>query len=122
MIIRPYQPGDEHAQVAVYNAAAGGLPTTLGDAEDVLRRHPDLVLAGPFLTPTALLLQRSGVAVILVPLAADLDGVRRAVRLVASAVGAAARGEAMIADFDARLAAIPTAIPSGARALTAVVS
>jgi iron complex transport system substrate-binding protein len=98
--------------LSVVAAAARTLPTTRGDAEDVLRRNPDLVLAGPILTPTALLLQRAGVAVIVVPLAADLDGVRRAVRLVASAVGAAARGEAMIADFDARLAGMPAAAPA----------
>ena len=96
---------------------AGALSTTRGEAEDVLAYDPDLVLAGPFgVSPTVELLQRLGRAVVVVPLAQDLGGVRRAVRTVAAAIGAERRGEAMIAEFDRRLARIaavgprPTAI------------
>jgi iron complex transport system substrate-binding protein len=102
----------ELARNPTVSAMAGkALPftTTRGDAEDVLRHDPDLVLAGPVLSPTVGLLQRLGLKVIVVPLAADLEDVRRAVRLVAAAVGVKGRGEAMIAEFDSRLARIPAA-------------
>jgi len=96
---------------------AAALSTTRGEAEDVLAYDPDLVLAGPFgVSPTVELLRRLGRNVVVVPLAQDLAGVRRAVRAVASAIGAEQRGEAMIAEFDRRLARIaavgprPTAI------------
>jgi iron complex transport system substrate-binding protein len=96
---------------------AGAFSTTRGDAEDVLAHDPDLVLAGPFgVSPSVDLLRRLGRTVVVVPLAQDLAGVPRAVRTVASAIGAERRGEAMIAEFDRRLARIaaigprPTAI------------
>jgi iron complex transport system substrate-binding protein len=86
---------------------AQGIPFTRGGAEDVLRHKPDLVLAGPFgVAPTVALLRRLQANVVVVPLASDLDGVRGAVRIVAAAVGEAARGEAMIDAFDRRLAGI----------------
>jgi iron complex transport system substrate-binding protein len=106
---------DSH--LSAVSEKAGALTTTRGDAEDVLAYDPDLVLAGPFgVSPTVELLRRLGRTVVVVPLAQDLAGVRRAVRAVASAIGAERRGEAMIAKFDRRLARIaavgprPTAI------------
>jgi iron complex transport system substrate-binding protein len=90
-----------------------GLPVTRGTAEDVLRYKPDLVLAGPFgVAPTVGLLRRLNMNVVMVPMASDFDGVRAAVRAVAAAVGAEARGEAMIAAFDRRLAAVARAPPA----------
>jgi iron complex transport system substrate-binding protein len=87
-----------------------GLPITRGAAEDVLRYKPDLILAGPFgVAPTVGLLRRLRMNVVVVPIAADFDGVRAAVRVVAAAVGEEARGEAMIAAFDRRLAAVALA-------------
>ena len=89
---------------------ARGLTVTRGGAEDVLRYDPDLVLAGPYgVSPTVSLLRRLDRNVVVVPLAADLEGVRTAVRQVARAVGEEARGEAMVRAFDARLAALPGA-------------
>jgi iron complex transport system substrate-binding protein len=89
---------------------ARGLPITRGEAEDVLRFDPDLVIAGPFgVAPTVSLLRRLGRNVVVVPLAGDLDGVRNAVRTVAAAVGEKAKGEAILAAFDARLAGIEPA-------------
>jgi iron complex transport system substrate-binding protein len=91
-------------------AKAKGLPTTRGAAEDVLRRRPDLVLAGPFgVAPTVSLLRRLKANVAVVPMASDLDGVHAAVRAVAAAVGEEARGEAMIGAFDRRLSEIKPA-------------
>jgi iron complex transport system substrate-binding protein len=94
---------------------ARGIPITRGAAEDVLSYDPDLVLAGPFgVAPTVSLLRRLRRNVVVVPLAADLDGVRAAVRAVAAAVGEEARGEAMVARFDRRLASLPPAGPGPA--------
>jgi iron complex transport system substrate-binding protein len=87
-----------------------GIPITRGAAEDVLRHKPDLILAGPFgVAPTVALLRRLQANVVVVPLASDLDGVRTAVRIAATAVGEKARGEAMILAFDRRLARIAAA-------------
>jgi iron complex transport system substrate-binding protein len=84
-----------------------GIPVTRGGAEEVLRHDPDLVLAGPFgVSGTVGLLRRLGRNMVVVPLANDLDGVRAAVRKVAAAVGERAKGEAMISDYDRRLASL----------------
>jgi len=93
---------------------ARGLPITHGNAEDVLRYDPDLVLAGPFgVTSTVDLLRRLGRHVVVVPLPQDLDGVRASVRVVAGAVGEAAKGEALIGELDRRLSALaPPASPA----------
>jgi iron complex transport system substrate-binding protein len=92
---------------------ARGIPITHGRAEEVLRLDPDLVLAGPFgVSASVDLLRRLGRNVVVVPLAQDLDGVRASVRTVAGAVGAPARGEALIAELDRRLSAL--APPAGA--------
>lgn len=86
---------------------ARGLPVTRGGAEDVLAREPDLVLAGPYgASGTVALLTRLRRNVVIVPLASDLEGVRTAVRKVATAVGEPEAGRALLARFDARLARI----------------
>ena len=92
---------------------ARGIPITHGNAEDVLRYDPDLVLAGPFgVTSTVDLLRRLGRHVVVVALPQDLDGVRASVRAVAGAVGEAAKGEALIAELDRRLSLLaPPASP-----------
>jgi iron complex transport system substrate-binding protein len=94
---------------------AKGIPVTRGGTEDVLRYRADLVLAGPFgVAPTVDMLRRMKRNVVVIPQAADLDGVRAAVRAVAAAVGEEARGEATIARFDERLASLPPASPETA--------
>lgn len=97
---------------------ARGLPVTHGAAEDVLRHDPDLVLAGPYgVSPTVSLLRRLGRHVVIVPLAADIAGVRAAVLQVAVAVGEESRGRALLAEFDARLARVAPARRDGRSAL-----
>jgi len=84
---------------------ARGIPVTRGAAEDVLGYDPDLILAGPFGVAASVdMLRRLGRRVVIVPLPQDLAGVRTAVRTVAAAAGAQREGEALIADFDRRLA------------------
>jgi len=93
------------ASVSAIPDKARGLPVTHGSAEDVLSHDPDLILAGPWgVAGTVSLLQRLGRNVVIVPLAADLDGVRTAVTTVANAVGEPEAGARAIAEFDARLA------------------
>lgn len=103
------------ASVSAIPEKARGIPITHGAAEEVLSYDPDLILAGPFgVAATIGLLRRLERNLVVVPLAQDLDGVRTAVKTVAQAIGAVARGEAMLADFDRRLAAV-AALPAVAR-------
>ena len=95
------------ANLSAIPERARGIPITHGGAEDVLRLDPDLILAGPFgVRGTVDLLQRLGRRVVIVQQPQELAGVREAVRTVAQAVGEPAKGEALIADFDRRLAAV----------------
>jgi iron complex transport system substrate-binding protein len=100
------------ASVSAIPERARGIPITHGGAEDVLRLDPDLVLAGPFgVRGTVDLLQRLGRRVVIVPQPQDISGVRAAVETVAEAVGEPAKGAALVADFDRRLAALPPRNP-----------
>ena len=104
------------ASVSAIPEKARGIPITHGAAEQVLSYDPDLILAGPYgVAATIGLLRRLERNIVVVPLAQDLDGVRTAVRTVAQAIGAVARGEAMLADFDRRLAIAAPALPAMAR-------
>lgn len=96
-----------HANLSAIPERARGIAITHGGAEDVLRLDPDLILAGPFgVRGTVDLLQRLGRRVVIVQQPQELSGVRAAVETVAEAVGETAKGEALIADFDRRLAAL----------------
>lgn len=93
--------------VSAIPAKARGLPITHGAAEDVLRYKPDLIIAGPFgVSATVDLLRRLKQNIVIVPQPSDIDGVRIAVRTAAAAVGEQAKGEAMLAAFDQRLARV----------------
>lgn len=92
---------------------AAKLRLNRGRAEEVIPLDPDLVLAGRYTaTATVELLRRVGKNVVVIPLARDIPGIRRAIRAVARAVGEGAKGEAMIARFDARLASARPAGPA----------
>jgi iron complex transport system substrate-binding protein len=102
---------------------ARGIPITHGAAEDVLRYDPDLVLAGPFgVSASVGLLRRLGRNVVAVPTQPqDLEGVRVFVRALAAAVGEEAAGEAMIADFDRRLAHLAASTKASSSPPTALI-
>jgi len=103
------------ASVSAIPEQARGIPITHGAAEEVLAYDPDLILAGPFGVAASIgLLRRLERNVVVVPLAQDLDGVRSAVTTVARAIGAVERGEALLAEFDRRLAAVAAPVPPGA--------
>ena len=97
-------------------AAAAEVPVNRGLAEEVVPLAPDLVLAGAYTTRTTVaLLRRLGVRVVELGLPATLDAVRGQIREVARLVDEPARGEALVAEMDARLAAVRPA--DGATAL-----
>ncbi len=89
---------------------AVGVPVTRGLTEEVVALRPDLVIAGAFTTRTTVgMLRRVGSPVLELGVPADLDGVRAQIRQVAEALGHPERGEALVADLDAKLASV---IPS----------
>jgi iron complex transport system substrate-binding protein len=76
-----------------------------GRAEEVLAQRPDLVVAGTYTTPALRgMLRRIGYPLIEVDDAETFDAVRQVTRQVAAAVGEQARGEALIAAMDRKLA------------------
>ncbi|MCL4765986.1 MAG: ABC transporter substrate-binding protein [Hyphomicrobiaceae bacterium] len=82
-----------------------GIRLVRGTAEEVLALEPDLVLAGAHTTPATVdLLRRLGQRVEVIPMATTIEGIAKVIRAIAAAVGEPARGEAMVADFDRRLA------------------
>lgn len=90
---------------SVMAAAAARVPINHGLAEEVLAQKPDLVIAGSFATPgVRSVLKRLGYALVEVDEASSIHGIRRITRQVAAAVGERARGEALLADMDAKLA------------------
>jgi iron complex transport system substrate-binding protein len=91
-----------------------GLKLVSGGAEEILTLAPDLVLANPYAAAPAVdLLKRLGYATEVIPFAQDFEGIRVAVRRVAAAVGETARGEAVVARFDAALASATLDPPAG---------
>ena len=87
-----------------------------GRVEEVLTLSPDIVLAGRFTDPPAVwLLKRMGIAVRLIDLPHDFAGIRQNIRDVALVLGEAARGEKLITEMDAALAAVPRTLQAGGR-------
>lgn len=85
---------------------ARGIPWTHGEAEVVLGFDPDLVIVGEFTTPaTVALLERLGMKLLKVPMASDIASMRNVTYQIADAVGERARADALITDFDGRVAA-----------------
>ena len=85
-------------------AEAAGMPVVRPRAENVLALRPGLVVRSYGGGPRArAFLERAGVPVLQIDYAADIAAVREGIRRVAGALDVAARGEALIADMDARL-------------------
>ena len=90
--------------LSVMARAAASTPVNHGQAEEVLRDHPDLVVAGAYTTPaTRALLKTLRVPMLELGPTNSFDDIRGQTRAVAAAVGARGRGEALIADMDAVL-------------------
>lgn len=78
--------------------------------EGLLSMEPDLILASEEAGPPEVIDQLRDIAVrlVLVPEGDSPEGVRTRIRVVAEALGNAPAGEELIADIDARLAALPS--------------
>lgn len=98
-------------------AEASRLPVVRPDAEAVLRRHPDLVLAGRYGAQTTLaLLRATGAAVLVLPPANDFPAIRTQTLALAARLGVPGRGAALVGAMAAELAAARPRQP-GPRAL-----
>ncbi len=94
-------------------ARLGRFRRVRGTAEEVLALNPDLVIAGEYTTgATVDLMRRLERRVLVVPLASDFDGMRATLRQLAQAVGETERGEDVIRQFDERLRAARSLVPS----------
>lgn len=94
--------------LSFYAKNAATWPTSSGAVEEVLLLKPDLVIGGSARRqgPMAELRKRD-IPIIAVPPANTYKTVVKQVRLIAKAVGRPERGEALIAQMDKDLAAIP---------------
>lgn len=92
------------AETSAMARAALKVPVNHGQAEEVLRDRPDLVIAGTFTTPaTRALLKKLHFPLLELGAVNSFDDVRRQTRAVAAALGARARGEQLLAEMDATL-------------------
>jgi len=83
---------------------ARGVGVNHGEAEEVLRDHPDLVVAGGYTSSaTRAALRKLGYPLLELPPIDNFDDVRRSTLTVARAVGAEAKGAALVAQMDAVL-------------------
>ena len=100
------------SEYSYLSAEAEAVPLNYGNSEEVLSERPDLVLAGTFAAAaTRTLLKRVGISLIEVPPAESFAQIRMNTRLVARAVGAEDKGEALIAEMDATLAELARSAP-----------
>lgn len=96
--------------------AAGQVGVNHGLAEEVLRDHPDLVVADSFAAPaTRALLHRLNVPMIEVASPETIGAIREATRQIARAVGALPRGAMLLARMDRTFADLAADPPLGVR-------
>ena len=98
-------------QMSAMVAEAAAYPPNRGRAEEVYLMRPDLVLAGTYDGPPVAMLARLGVPVVTLAPPTSLAETRAAIRTIGQALGRAPAAEAMLAQFDARLARL--AHPAG---------
>jgi iron complex transport system substrate-binding protein len=90
--------------LSVMVRAARRVAINHGAAEEVLRDRPDLVIASVYATPaTRALLKTLRYPLLELTSPDSFEAIRRDTRTIAAAVGARARGEALIAHMDATL-------------------
>lgn len=108
---------DADADFSYMRASAEGLRTVRPRAEDVLALEPDMVVRSYGGGPRArAFFERAGVPVLQIGFVEDIDDARAAVREAARGLGAPERGEALLAEMDARLERARVHAP-GTRAL-----
>lgn len=93
-------------------ALARRFRSTTGTAEEVIALHPDLVVTSSFTPPASrAAYARAGLKVITFDSPTTVAASREQVMTLARAVGAEARGRAMVARIDAALASVSSAGP-----------
>jgi len=98
-------------EASMMHKQAIGLHQNHGWAEEILLLNPDLVLAGSFTSrPTVFLLKRLGFNLVEIPVAANIEDIRRNLRTVAEAIDETQRGEYLIDAFDRRLTVVTASI------------
>ncbi len=106
------------AALSAVAEAAKSKPWVRADAEAVLALHPDLVLAAEYGAQATLsALAASGVRVERIRLPQNFAEIRAETRRLAVLLGAQERGEAVLAEMDAKLAAVPSGPPKRALVL-----
>lgn len=105
-------------RVSAMAEEAAQYPVNAGRAEEVHVLRPDLVVAGVYSNrETIALLRRLGIKVVQFDIANSLEDVRARMRQMGDALGREAQAEALIARFDADLAALrgdpARALPKG---------
>ena len=89
--------------------AAADWPVNHGRAEEIFVMQPDLVLAGSYTArPAVDLLRRLGFEVVEFAPETSIEDIRDNLRRMGKVLGQEARAEAVVAAFDAELAAIPS--------------
>ena len=87
---------------------AGGLPMVRPLAEDAIALQPDLVVRSYGGGPNAEgFFAEAGIPVLTVGWAGDFDAIRHVTQEMATGLGQPERGAALVAEIDARLAALP---------------
>jgi iron complex transport system substrate-binding protein len=104
--------------MSYYAKNAAAWPVTSGSVEEVVLLKPDLIIGGSARRQGPMAeLRKRGVPLIAVKPAEDYKTIVKQTRLIAKAVGHPERGEALIAQMDKDLAAIPQ--PVGPRPVAA---
>ena len=90
--------------VSALAGEVGDIPLNSGRAEEIVALQPDLVLTGTYQQRTTNgLLRRLGLAVLELPPADSLAQALAQIRAVATAVGAAEKGEALVQSLERRI-------------------
>ncbi len=102
-------------------AQAARYPLNYGSAEELLRFHPDVVIAGAYTNAfTRALLARLGYKVIELEPEESVADIARNLHVVAAAIGREQRGDALVAELQARAQQIAAAQPAHAPATVVV--
>ncbi|HUO69040.1 MAG TPA: ABC transporter substrate-binding protein [Gammaproteobacteria bacterium] len=100
---------------------AARYPLNYGSAEELLRFHPDVVIAGAYTNAfTRALLARLGYKVIELEPEDSAADIARNLQVVAAAIGREERGDALVAELDARARQIAAARPEHSPATVVV--
>lgn len=96
---------------------AARYPANNGLAEEIYLMDPDVVVAGQYSSPATLaMLERLGIRVVRFDLARSLADVTRGLAQMGDVLGQTARADALIAEFEAGLAAYQTDLAAQPRA------